>query len=150
MNIKIDRILINSYGTLHCWHCNLGPHLHIIFRSSNFINFPLIPKPPKLLFLLSFFRSKFWIYFSFSLPNAGGKMGSTPVSYSGGTGFKLWTRYGYPDWRVSWFSSLPSDKCWANTASFHIVSNTLYDDNPTVWRSTRSLSYWLRSLEHKK
>ena len=72
MNIKIDRILINSYGTLHCWHCNLGPHLHSIFRSSNLIIFPLIPKPPKLLFLLSFFdqNSECISHFLYRMPAA--------------------------------------------------------------------------------
>lgn len=65
--------IINSYGTLHCSHWNLSRHVHIMFGSSNFIFCPHIAKPPNLLFSFKFFRSRFWMYFPFSLPNVATK-----------------------------------------------------------------------------
>ena len=109
IKVQIDWILIIVNRTLHCSHYNMSLNLHIIFRSPNFIIFPhgLIPKHPKLLLSSPIkILNVFLIFFT----DCRGKMGSTPVAYSGGTRFRSCTGFGNPDRRVSWFSSLHQTK----------------------------------------
>jgi hypothetical protein len=53
-------------------------------------------------------------------------------------GSDLGKEIGYPDWGVSWFPSVPpgifQHSTQATTASFHILSSSLFLNHHTIWR----------------